>query len=274
MALIITPGPLPDDGTRIKISATLNAFVSGTLLQNFGEDEFSGESDITFMVSQTDAPATNIRTRSTFWFKRGEGVAYLWTLHPSPTEAPTAVTEGNWVAVSNRKEQLVQIAHNCLAGQIIRFNTENSNESNFGGQMHRLAVDGRFWALCSSTTITNADPDWVSFHPSWMVDPCLVAATDASHGSFIPAAEWGFVNVKSRGADIATGDKVFGYFDSEPEDYDTLKCTNHSAWTNTLSRVAYASQSGVSNATASSRRMFLAPSVTNLVRGRQGLNPF
>jgi hypothetical protein len=94
----VTPGPLPDDGTRIKVDPTLDAFVNGTTLENFGPEDFAGASEISFMVSATDAPATDARIPNMLWFRRGEGVTYTWDLQV-----------GLWLAMSNRKEMAVRL---------------------------------------------------------------------------------------------------------------------------------------------------------------------
>lgn len=103
MALIVVPGPLPDDGTRIHVDRTLDAFINGTNVRNFGPNEFAGNEDVNFVVSQTDAPATSMRSIGMLWFKRGEGVLYFWDAQ----NASESIAE--WVALSNRKEMVVRV---------------------------------------------------------------------------------------------------------------------------------------------------------------------
>ena len=113
MALRITPGPLPADGARIKIEQVMTSFVQGTDITNFGPTEFS-DGPVGFVVSQTDAPATDTRGRGTMWFARGEGKLYKWTPEPvksafwSPSEAGVNQSEALWVAISDRKEAMVK----------------------------------------------------------------------------------------------------------------------------------------------------------------------
>lgn len=103
MAIIVNPGPLPNDGTRINVDRELDTFINNTNVYNFGPNEFAGNEDVNFVVSQTDAPATSIRSPGMLWFKRGEGVTYFWDAQ----QASESLAE--WVAFSNRKEMVVRV---------------------------------------------------------------------------------------------------------------------------------------------------------------------
>lgn len=103
MALIVVPGPVPNDGTRINVDRDLDNFINNTVVRNFGPAEFVGNEDVNFVVSQTDAPATSTRTNGMLWFKRGEGVLYFW----DSQQASESIAE--WVAISNRKEMVVRV---------------------------------------------------------------------------------------------------------------------------------------------------------------------
>lgn len=103
MAIIVTPGPLPSDGTRLDVDVVLAAYVNGTTIRNFGPAEFQGSRDINFVISQTDAPATSTRGPGMLWFKRGEGVLYFWDAQ----NASESIAQ--WVAISNRKEVVVHL---------------------------------------------------------------------------------------------------------------------------------------------------------------------
>ncbi len=103
MAIIVAPGPLPDDGSRINVDRELDTFINNTTVRNIGANEFQGSEAVNFVASQTDAPATSIRTAGMLWFKRGEGVMYMWDAQ----QASESLAE--WVAVSNRREVVVRI---------------------------------------------------------------------------------------------------------------------------------------------------------------------
>jgi hypothetical protein len=70
MALTVIPASsfLPEDGSRVT--------------PNLGIGEFT-DPGVNFTYAATDAPATNLRDRSTLWFKKGEGVLYKWDIQPS-----------------------------------------------------------------------------------------------------------------------------------------------------------------------------------------------
>jgi hypothetical protein len=114
MALIVDPGPLPDDGTRINVDRELDAFINGTKVRNFGVNEFSSNEAVHFVASQTDAPATSTRTAGMLWFKRGEGTMFFWDAQ-NASESLAA-----WVACSNRKELVVRIQSGpTLEGSVV-----------------------------------------------------------------------------------------------------------------------------------------------------------
>jgi hypothetical protein len=119
MTLIIDPGPLPDDGTRINVDRELDRFINNTNVRNFGPEQFANNQDVNFVVSQTDAPATGARTPgSTLWFKRGEGVMYLWDAQ----QASESIAQ--WVAISNRKEMVVHLQSGpALKGSVVWLDT-------------------------------------------------------------------------------------------------------------------------------------------------------
>lgn len=272
MALKITPGPLPADGTRFKIEDMLTTFVQGTEITNFGPEEFGAAADVSFVISATDPPATNIRSRGTLWFARGDGHLYQWTVHPSPTEAPTAVTEASWVAISDRREILVRVLRPVAAGETMRWSAENSNVSNFPGFGVELSEDGRYTPIYSASTAT--DVDWSTFRTGWWIDPVLVSVTD-SDGPFVIATEFGFCSALVTGPGAQSEAPQFGYVlgDQVAERFDVLYGSDSSAWTNTTARAAFLSESAPSGSQRA-LSVFLAPTLTNLVKGEPNTNPF
>lgn len=103
MALIITPGPLAADGTRITAEGDISDFISNTDVRNIGRAEATAGALLDFVTSATDPPALADRSRSTLWFERGNGRLQKWTLNP------TGPTGGRWLAVSERKEALFHV---------------------------------------------------------------------------------------------------------------------------------------------------------------------
>lgn len=79
MALTITQGPLPSDGESVDPSTFLEAWINGTVIDDLDASNFdTTEGGISFVVSQTDAPASSARTPGMFWFERGAGRMWIW----------------------------------------------------------------------------------------------------------------------------------------------------------------------------------------------------
>lgn len=108
MALIITPGPISDDGTTIEVESELTNFVNNTMVTNFDITNWEG-APISFVISSTDAPATESRTRGTMWFERGRGRLRQWfyTLNIDGTDNSEAL--GMWRDISDSKEMPVRV---------------------------------------------------------------------------------------------------------------------------------------------------------------------
>ena len=109
MALVITPGPLPEDGTEIAVRDTLTEFVNNTNIANIDFSAFQG-SKLNLVVSATDPPATELRNRGTLWFKRGQGTLYQWLIDANITEANVTNTQGMWRRLSDGREFLALVS--------------------------------------------------------------------------------------------------------------------------------------------------------------------
>lgn len=238
MTIEITPGPLPDDGTRINIESVLSAFVSGTQIVNFGVDDFSG-GDINFVVSATDPPATDSRTRATLWYKRGEGRLYKWEIFPFPT-GTSGTTDGAWLAMSDRRDVLVKQVRTVEVGDLL---TIAHDADTFKME---LAQDGRWTALMQATGSTDI------VH---LLDPFYVALT--TDPTYAPAVEWGFCTAKITG----TGQLVYA-MRSTDSPTNVLLATGPSGWTNSTTVVGILSESGASE----TAQIFLRAMGTNMVR--------
>ena len=55
MDLDITPGPLPDDGTRLNVQQDLDAFLEGTEIVAFNLENFT-DAGVAFVISATEPP--------------------------------------------------------------------------------------------------------------------------------------------------------------------------------------------------------------------------
>jgi hypothetical protein len=276
MALIITPGPVPSDGTRIVVEATMTAFIQGTDFTNFGPEEFEGE-PVSFVISQTDAPSTDSRTRGTFWFARGDGHMYKWTPEPvrdgnwAPSEAGTNITEFHWVSLSDRKEVMVRCRHGWDAGYKVRGNTQASE---WKAEV-ATAVDGvsRYTLICASTAGSN--PSWNAgsdfanaafMTHAALMDPVFIATTDATDGQYSVVVDCGFVDALVSGPGANGTEPALAWHDSaQVEPHYSLIVSDSSAATNTLARVAFVAESAAS-AAQQELQVLMMQSISNLVK--------
>jgi hypothetical protein len=143
MALTVIPASsfLPEDGSRVTPSVDLVNFVQNTVIENLGIGEFT-DPGVNFTYAATDAPATNLRDRSTLWFKKGEGVLYKWDIQPSNDSAGTA---GMWVAMSVRREMMAKLRFSPSPYDLVWRNTSQSDHVNSNASdVYSHYIQGRF----------------------------------------------------------------------------------------------------------------------------------
>lgn len=188
MGLKISQGPLANDGQRFNPEADLAAFVSGTRLFDFGHENFA-DSGVSFIISQTDAPASASVNRGLTWFRRGEGTTYH-ALFYTPKEGPrSGVTDFKWIAASgSRKEQLVEYRMPVgVPGGILR-----QQASPEGGVYGIQVMENRFMAarvfqtaFTSHTVMSitsDASASWWGFWSEHYTDPVFVALDASADG--------------------------------------------------------------------------------------------
>lgn len=265
MALTIVPGPLPADGTRIQIANTLNAFVSGTEITQFDTEEFQG-GEIGFVTSATLPPATDFRSRGDLWFKRGEGKLYLWVLTPpaSADFAPsttTGISEGTWVSISDRKEQLVKFETPGLEGNILQMDTILNDWKH---EMSSELVPR--WTM----RVIARDPGDTFLNRAWIVDPVFVAQSEAQELNYRAVVDVGFTPALVRGGVAPDGEPTFGMMNALLEN-NVLTATTYSSWASNSTRAGFVVGSAASSAEAT-REVFVMASLTNLVHGDPSLS--
>ena len=181
MALDVTPGPMPPDGTRLNVQADLDAFLEGTSIEGFNLDNFS-DAGVAFIVSATEPPATAIRNRAVSWFKRGEGTLYHLLMF-TPREGPTSgVTQQRWLAASgSRREQLVEYRFPVLeeGGRVNQ--TGEPRQGVYGVQVmaHGLMVPRVVQTLFTSHTdmslMSDTTASWIGYWAEHHTDPIFAA---------------------------------------------------------------------------------------------------
>lgn len=205
MSLVVSPGPIPDDGDKIVPNNEIRTAVTNTSITNFGADAFVG-AQVQFLTSSTQPPATDDRGRSTLWFRRGEGVLYAWDTRPPMTGTSDVTTPENWLAISNRREIAVLynaalantngtdiVDQKVLAGDLMHL-LPNRNDGRLKafqcGSHQRMAL--RF---CTLAEARNPYP------------PFAFAATSGSHANFLPVVMLGYFG----GARVASGATLPGH---------------------------------------------------------------
>lgn len=256
MALRITPGPLPPNNTRIDIDRVLTAFIQGTTITSFPRESFDSD-QVTFVISQTDAPATSTRTRGTLWFSRGEGKLKKWQILPTPEVSFLGVTEqatvqpgeGRWVSISDRRERVVHYNGGVDAGDWLRMTTRVT-------EWKVLPNTNGTYTLSMMATMPSSLRPIAETH---IVDPISVAQTDGSDGHFQVAPEFGFVPANVTGG-LAGEPCYLGDFGNNAQ----ARASHLSAATTTNAIVGFVSQSDASTS-ARVAVVFLKPSISNLV---------
>lgn len=101
------------DGQVVDPSVDLEAWVSGIHVSDLPVGAFRG-STLQFVVSASDAPATDERHDGMLWFKRGEGRLYRWDGPGIGSDYYTAVRD--WICLSDRRELWVLPTATALKG--------------------------------------------------------------------------------------------------------------------------------------------------------------
>lgn len=274
MVLKITPGTLPADGARIRVQDTMNTFVGTPKIENFGADAFSGGT-VNFVLSQTDAPATDSRARGTLWFQRGLGALWSW----QPVLLPTGVTTGSaptdfrWVQLGGKKRtNVVFVQRPCLQGELLGPLSEISGGVN--ATPMGTATDGKFKGIRSiedqfTLVMSSTSPEEGHLGRNFVLDPILVAEDDiASASDYVTMADWGFVDALCFGsgkyAMLYGGGPPSGASEASTQLY--AQCTSYSAAGDVAAIMGFRTGSTATDGLRLTE-IFKRPSITNLVHG-------
>lgn len=193
----VVPGSLPEDGTRIHVQDTLDAFVGGTRVFDFNVENFT-DSSLSFVLSQSEAPTEQQLHRGLLWFKRGEGVMYRWVPRPVGSGAT-----GSWVASSVRKEMLVQMRHPVQPGEVLwsdpspsEYKIHNNEAQNWqytkwAGQEHTFLSASVYTGDSNATAAAHWED--MKTRP---IPPFVVANESVAASNFGVVTELGFVQAR------------------------------------------------------------------------------
>lgn len=275
MPIKITPGPLPEDGTRIQVQSTMLAFVGGTTITGFGIGNFPVDSTVNFIITTTEPPASETRHRGTVWFERGSGA--LWNWHP--VLLPTGVTTGSaptdfrWVQVGGKKRSQVAFVNRpALQGELLGILSEIS-----GGLTAIPAgsvTDSKFKTIRSiedqhTLVFSSTNPNSSQMGRNFVIDPITVAESNLTAGSeYVSVVEWGYVDALCFGsgkyASVYGGAAPTGQSEGSSQLY--AQCTSFSAAGDLCTIMGFLVGSTATDGLRTAE-IFKKPSLPNLVHG-------
>lgn len=222
MALAITQGPLPDDGSSVDPSTFLEAWINGSVIDDLNTENFAaGNEGINFVLSQTDPPASSTRTQGMFWFERGEGRLWVW----DPLDAPSQLTQaadvaryhgGNdWMSLSRGRQMWVVAAKDIPKGAVCALNQALNQVviTTYSGSTHAFFADenerrghaphpGRQYWFVTDQPATQSGTAFVT-------EFSVIALETAASGVLFRAQEFGWCEVLCHSG--TTGSAAYGY---------------------------------------------------------------
>jgi hypothetical protein len=200
MSIIVTQGPLPNDGDTADPATFLESWISGTTIANLGVDAFKG-GNVQWVYSQTDAPALADRFVGMLWFKRGDGRLYIWDNAESPSQL--TFSDANWMPVSERRELWVQTMNPVQKGQAMTMYDPGTQATAYPCIMTIEDQSGVNTAEFWQRPLWRVDPVWTS---SSLVEFVVVAKESAASGALTRAVELGVVDMLCEsGSTLAAG---------------------------------------------------------------------
>jgi len=257
MALIISPGPLPIDKTRINVENTLTSFILGTKIRNLDVGNFGGT--VNFIYSATDEPATEARSRGLLYFQRGTGRLLQWrnALQPSGFSTSSMPPAGLWVSVCDTKDIAAQKGgDNGAVNPIGSIMQTWMSYDPFFKKAEQSWLGSQFLSMCSTQ---NSLPLYRN-----LCDPLLIYVTEAIGGSvpkvnvFAAMKDWGFCEANVRGnGPIA----YISGAESDLSEYgmDVLLCTSTSLASTHVAEVGYLCQSDAATGLRQATTIFQVP---------------
>lgn len=180
MSLIIDQGPLPFDGESVNPSEFLEAWVNQTRIFGLGPGAFKGGVH-QFIFSATDPPPEQDREIGLLWFKRGEGVLYIWD-RPDNATAQTFGNVRNWIAIGGRKDIWVK----AMEDKIPAFAPVQLASDLSGGSLNKTQNDRYFSRTFFPVALSNGQPS------DCVCEVVFIALETSTSGSIFRAVDVGF----------------------------------------------------------------------------------
>lgn len=191
MAITITQGPLPADGSLVDPSIFLAAWINGTTVVNLPGGAFVGGS-LQFVVSSTDVPALAERTVGLLWFARGEGRLYKW----DRPDLPSGLTYSNadWIPLSDRRMLWGRAATDVALGAPVVFAAPSAaSNSDFvtttAGTVGEAPPCRPIWAFTTGSGVSGG----LNPQANRVSEANFIAYETALSGTLFRAVELGFI---------------------------------------------------------------------------------
>jgi hypothetical protein len=224
MALNIVQGPLPSDNTSVVPDTFLEAWINGTVITDLSAENFdTSENGISFVVSQTDAPASSTRTPGMFWYERGEGQLWVWDALDSPSELTLATDSAryhgghDWIGLSRGRQMWVIANEDIPKGAVCYLKGSSLTEgilTTWSGSRNE------FWEpddpLRRGHSPMPARQYWWVTHQAptesgtaWVTEFAVIALETGNSGALFRATEMGWTEILAHSG--TTGSAALGY---------------------------------------------------------------
>lgn len=222
MALNITQGPLPADGQSVDPATFLEAWISNTVITNLDASNFdTGEFGLSFVISQTDAPASSVRNNGMFWYERGAGRLWVWDVLDAPSSHTVASDfdryhGGNdWICLSNGREHWLLASKTIPKGAVCYIARDTDNViTTYSGSTWIFASPGEsaraghaplparmYWLVTDQANTNSGTAD--------ITEICWIAKETGASGTLFRGQEFGWVEMLAHSG--TTGSAAYAY---------------------------------------------------------------
>lgn len=201
MPLIVTVGPLPNNGDRADASTFLEDWINGTSVIGFDNSSFN--SSINFVTTQTNTPA--LGKRFAIWFKRGEGTFYFRDEIDRTDSRYTGPENNVLLALGPHRTIAVENQNTAVSLHGVGDALTHPTSDNFADllafeDVHFVTHHGRRVPFYRGHRVGTFNPTKTSMY-------CVFAIDSGYTGLPVRAYEWGFASVliASGGSNVARG---------------------------------------------------------------------
>lgn len=190
MALSITQGPLPADGSMVDPAVFIAAWINNSTVAGLPLGAFTGGS-LQFVVSQTNPPPTTERFVGLLWFERGAGRLYKW----DKPDLPTGLTysTADWIPLSERRMLWGRAVTDVPLGAPVVFATQsaasNADFITTASSPSENAFPRVIWAFSTGSGVSGG----LNVYANRIPAANFVAYETALSGTLFRAVEMGFV---------------------------------------------------------------------------------